>query len=178
MQKVLISSCLLGNPVRYNGLDAKLHSDILDRWIGEGRVVPVCPELAAGFSVPREAAEIRGGSGIDVLNNASQIVTQSGNLLTRQFVFGARQALETARQHHIKIAVLTDGSPSCGSTYVYDGSFSGIRLWGSKGVTTALLSTEGLEVFSQFQLFEADRRLLELDRVMTCSVCNVGPLTG
>jgi uncharacterized protein YbbK (DUF523 family) len=106
----------------------------LDRWIDEGRVVSVCPELAAGFSVPREPAEIRGESGIDVLNNVSQIVTQSGNLLTPQFVFGARQALETERQHDIRIAVLTDGSASCGSTYVYDGSFSGIKLLGSTGV--------------------------------------------
>ena len=53
MQKILISSCLLGNPVRYNGLDAKLRSDILDRWTGERQVVSVCPEVAAGFSVPR-----------------------------------------------------------------------------------------------------------------------------
>ena len=50
---------------------------------------------------------------------------EAAEILTSQFVFGARQALETARQHDIKIAVLTDGSPSCGSTYVYDGSFQG-----------------------------------------------------
>jgi hypothetical protein len=55
----------------------------------------------------RELVVIDIASRIDLLNHASQIVTaQSGNLLTPQFVFGARQALETARQHDIKIAVL------------------------------------------------------------------------
>ena len=140
---------------------AQQHIGSLDRRGASNLCVPrTCCRL---FSASRRCRN-SGGSGIGVLNNTSQIVTQSGNLLTPQFVFGARRALETARQYDIKIAVLTDGSPSCGSTYIYDGSFSGIKLPGSIGVTTALLSTEGLEVFSQFQLFEADRRLLELDR--------------
>jgi uncharacterized protein YbbK (DUF523 family) len=115
MQKILVSSCLLGNPVRYNGLHAKPNSDLLDRWISEGRVIAVCPELAAGFLVPRPAAEIRGGNGLDVLNGMAQVVTQNENNLTRQYVLGARQALEAARLHNIRIAVFTDGSPSCGA---------------------------------------------------------------
>ena len=59
MQKILVSSFLPGNPLKYNGLHAKPNSDLLNRWISEGRVIAVCPELAAGFSVPRAVAEIR-----------------------------------------------------------------------------------------------------------------------
>jgi len=98
-----------------------------------------------------------------VLNGGARVVTHDDRDLTRQFVFGARQALEAARQHNIRIAVLTDGSPSCGTTYIYDGSFSEVKLSGSKGVTAALLRSEGLDVFSQRQLFEAAQRLLELE---------------
>ena len=49
MIKVLVSSCLLGEAVRYHGGDARLASDILDRWHAEGRLVPICPETAGGL---------------------------------------------------------------------------------------------------------------------------------
>ena len=53
MIKVLVSSCLLGEPVRYHGGDAACSNDILDRWKREGRLVSVCPEVAGGLPVPR-----------------------------------------------------------------------------------------------------------------------------
>ncbi|MFZ2490208.1 MAG: 2-thiouracil desulfurase family protein, partial [Thermoanaerobaculia bacterium] len=45
--KVLVSACLLGAPVRYDGRDKKSGDPILERWIEEGRVVSVCPEVLA-----------------------------------------------------------------------------------------------------------------------------------
>ncbi|TFF37879.1 DUF523 domain-containing protein, partial [Pseudomonas sp. RIT623] len=39
--KVLVSACLLGQPVRYDGR-ASGHPDLLQRWQAEGRVVPLC----------------------------------------------------------------------------------------------------------------------------------------
>ncbi len=54
-----ISSCLLGNPVRYDGghkLDRFIR-DILGRFV---EYVPVCPEFEAGFGVPREAMRLAG----------------------------------------------------------------------------------------------------------------------
>ena len=58
MIKILISACLLGEKVRYHGGDAALSDGILDRWRREGRLVPICPEVAGGLSVPRPAAEM------------------------------------------------------------------------------------------------------------------------
>jgi uncharacterized protein YbbK (DUF523 family) len=43
---ILVSACLLGRPVRYGGSDKLADSAILRRWLAEGRVVSVCPELA------------------------------------------------------------------------------------------------------------------------------------
>ena len=46
MIKVLVSSCLMGEAVRYHGGDAPCTSGILDRWRAEGRLVVACPETA------------------------------------------------------------------------------------------------------------------------------------
>src|SRR4051812_32550340 len=56
--KVLVSACLLGAPVRYNGKDKKSSHAVLQRWIDEGRVVSVCPEVMGGLGTPRPPAEI------------------------------------------------------------------------------------------------------------------------
>lgn len=57
--KVGISSCLLGNNVRYNGghaMDHYIH-DILGKYV---EWVPVCPEHECGLPVPREAMRLVG----------------------------------------------------------------------------------------------------------------------
>jgi len=51
--KVVVSSCLLGAPVRYDGRDKKSGHPILQRWLDEGRVVSVCPEMLGGLGTPR-----------------------------------------------------------------------------------------------------------------------------
>ena len=67
--KILISACLAGHPVRYNGSAKPLAHPLVDKWRAEGRLVTVCPELMAGFSVPRLPAEIAaGGDGESVLS--------------------------------------------------------------------------------------------------------------
>jgi uncharacterized protein YbgA (DUF1722 family)/uncharacterized protein YbbK (DUF523 family) len=57
--KLGISSCLLGNPVRYDGghkLDHFL-TDTLGRYV---EWVPVCPEIECGLPIPREAMHLVG----------------------------------------------------------------------------------------------------------------------
>jgi uncharacterized protein YbbK (DUF523 family) len=68
--------------------------------------------------------------------------------VTDAFVAGARAALGAARASGIRLAVLKEGSPSCGALSVYDGTFSGRRAAG-QGVTTALLERNGIRVFSE-----------------------------
>ena len=63
MEKILVSACLLGSHVRYNGSCRLDNHPVLTRWQAEGRVVQICPEVAAGFSTPRPPAEIRGTCG-------------------------------------------------------------------------------------------------------------------
>ncbi|MEN8143759.1 MAG: DUF523 domain-containing protein [Gemmatimonadota bacterium] len=162
MIRVLVSSCLLGEPVRYDGSDVHAESGTLDRWQAEGRLIPFCPEIAGGFPVPRPAAEIEGPGGLAVLRAEAKVVDETGEDVTQYFVAGARAALSAARDVGAGLAILTDGSPSCGSTYVYDGSFTGVKR-SVLGVTAALLEQEGIRVFSQQQIDDAAVFLSQLE---------------
>lgn len=84
LPKVLVSACLLGQPVRYDGR-ASGHPDLLQRWQAEGRVVPLCPEVAGGLPTPRPPAEIPGGQGGEVLDGLAQVVTVSGEDVSAAF---------------------------------------------------------------------------------------------
>lgn len=153
--RILISACLMGKPVRYNGRALSVHDEIIQRWQDEGRLVLACPELAAGMPVPRSPAEIQQGNGEAVLQGQARVIEQWGNDVSREFLQGAYQALDVAQKHHCLLAVLTEGSPSCGSSRIYDGHFSGTQRTGP-GVTTALLRRHGIMVFSHLQLELAD----------------------
>lgn len=150
--KILVSACLLGRPVRYNGTARTLQNEIIREWQAQGRVVSICPELTAGLGVPRPPAEIgKNASGEDVLSGESQVITSNGVDLTSNFVEGAMAALALAKATGCQFALLVDGSPSCGSSFIYDGSFTRRRHDGV-GVTTALLRANGIAVFSELQV--------------------------
>ena len=155
MERVLVSACLLGDPVRHNGGDKRCDDHILQRWIREGRVVPVCPEVASGLPVPRPPAEITnsaGGQG--VIAGLARVLDADGRDVSTYFLNGAEHALAAARSCGIRVAILKEGSPSCGSAFTYDGTFTGTKVPNS-GVTAALLRQAGIHVFSESQLAEA-----------------------
>ena len=162
MQKILVSRCLLGQRVRYDG-GAHGPFDLLERWQAEGRVVPLCPEVAGGLPTPRAPAEIPGGQGARVLDGELPVMTDGSEDVTAHFVAGARIALELVAAHGIRMAVLKARSPSCGNRENYDGSFSGTRVAG-EGVTAAALRRAGVEVFSEQELDAAVARLAELEK--------------
>ncbi|MNF83673.1 hypothetical protein D3C84_660000 [compost metagenome] len=158
MQKILVSRCLLGHRVRYDG-GASGPFDELQQWLDEGRVVPLCPEVAGGLPTPRAAAEIPGGQGAHVLDGQAAVITTEGEDVSAQFLSGAHQALELVKKHGIRVAVLKANSPSCGNLLTYDGTFSGVKVSG-EGVTAALLKRHGVQVFSELELAEAAAALL------------------
>lgn len=161
MEKILVSRCLLGHRVRYDG-GASGPFDLLEQWIEEGRVVPLCPEVAGGLPTPRAAAEISGGQGGEVLDGTAAVITTDGEDVSAQFLEGARQALELVQKHGIRVAVLKANSPSCGNLLTYDGTFRGVKVSG-EGVTAALLKRHGVRVFSELELAEAAVTLAALD---------------
>ncbi len=158
MKKVLVSACLLGNPVRYDGRSKALNNSDLNALLAQDRIISFCPEVAGGLPVPRAAAEIQAGDGYAVIARQAQVKARDGTDVTDYFLAGAQQALALCREHDITVAVLTESSPSCGSGQVYDGSFNRSAVSGS-GVTTALLRQHGIKVFNQHQLEAACRHL-------------------
>ncbi len=171
MIRVLVSSCLLGQPVRYNGSAKRYDHSILARWRQENRLVPFCPEVEAGLSVPRLPAEIVKGDGFSVLDHQSNVIDQAGQDVTQLFLDGARKTVEAALKTGAKLAVLTDGSPSCGNSYLHDGTFSSVRIAGV-GVTAALLERSGVRVFSQTQVEMADEYLYSLIKIEEAKTCD------
>jgi uncharacterized protein YbbK (DUF523 family) len=162
MTKILLSACLLGEKVRYNGAEATLEHPVIDRWRREGRIVSICPEVSGGLPTPRPPAEIQGGGGADVLHDLAFVRRNDGADVTAAFRAGAEAAVALARAHGVKIAVLKDFSPSCGSSAVGDGTFTRTRVPG-EGVTAAALRRAGVIVFADHEIDRADRMARVLD---------------
>ena len=110
MQKVLVSRCLLGHLVRYDG-GSHGPFDLLSRWHAQGRIVALCPEVAGGLPTPRPPAEIPGGQGGEVLDRLNRVFTVDGEDVSEAFLLGAEAAVELVRRHDIRMAVLKARSP-------------------------------------------------------------------
>ena len=154
--KILISSCLLGEDVRYDGNNSsiafnpkfafslkELFMDILC----DNEIYSFCPEVAGGLGIPRISAEI-------VKNDKPFIVkNEEGTDVTMNFLLGAKKALDICKEENIKIALLKANSPSCGNINIYDGTFTN-NLTDGQGLTARLLKDNEIEVFNETQLKE------------------------
>lgn len=156
MIRIVVSACLLGSPVRHDGRDKKCSHPILQQWTEEGRIVSVCPEMLGGLPTPRPPAEIVAGGG------PLRVVARDGREVTEAFESGARATAGAANAFGARVAILKEGSPSCGSSFVYDGTFSSTRVAG-EGVAAALLRKRGIAVFSEEQLEAAQAYVAALE---------------
>lgn len=152
MRKILISACLYGHAVRYDGKAKRLSDEIFEKWQQEGRLIPVCPEVEGGLPVPRAPSEITG----------NKVVNSEGRDVTSEYARGAEYALALADKEQIAFAVMKEGSPACGSSRIYDGSFTGTEIPG-KGIAAGLLHQNGYEVFNELQLEQAQALLDEIE---------------
>ncbi len=142
---VLVSACILGVNCRYDG--GNVRNEKLMAVIDKGSIVPipVCPEQLGGLPTPRKRCEIVGGDGFDVLEGKAKVLSEDGEDLTDYLLRGAEEVLKIAKLVKADLAVMRDGSPSCGCGRIYDGSFSGRKIEGY-GVTSALLIWSGFRV--------------------------------
>lgn len=134
---LLVSACLLGVACNHGGEAAKrsLREQLEERY----RVVPVCPEVLGGLPSPRPAAEIQPDG---------RVVNVEGADVTAAYRRGADAAVRTALASGATRAVLKARSPSCGSSQVYDGTFSKSLVAG-EGTTAAALREVGVEITSE-----------------------------
>ncbi len=139
MATIAVSACLLGEPCRWDGA-SKPHAGVLALAAQAGvQVIPICPEVAGGLPTPRAASEIQ---------HSRRVITSEGADVTEEFALGAERCLQQLEDEHVAFAVLKEGSPSCGSTRIYDGTFSGVRIDG-EGVAAQLFRQHHILVISE-----------------------------
>jgi len=103
-----ISTCLLGEPVRYDGghkLDRYLR-DTLGQYV---EYVPVCPESECGLGIPRESMHLEGDPGAPRL-----ITTRSRRDVTAQMLTWAEKRLRELEAEDLCGFIFKSNSPSSG----------------------------------------------------------------
>lgn len=114
--KIGISSCLLGNNVRYNG------GHTLDRYLVNtlGQYVdyvPVCPEVETGFPIPRPSFRLVGE-----VKSPRLVVEKTGEDVTERMQGWAKGRLQQLRKDDLCGFIFQSRSPSSGMerVKVYD----------------------------------------------------------
>ena len=114
---LLVSACLLGHAVRYDGghrLCPRLAALQQVRWL------PVCPEVLAGFGVPRPPLELRRKEGVTIVARCVDGLDQTVRL-REACLWIARDGLDRG----VRWAVVKSRSPSCAA--------EGALLWEADG---------------------------------------------
>lgn len=140
---ILVSACLLGENCKYSGGNNR--REAVCRFLEGKDYIPFCPEQAGGLPTPRLPSERRDG----------RVVSSGGEDVTQAFCLGAQRAMDTCREYGVTLAILKQGSPSCGSRYIYDGTFSGKKIPG-QGVTAELLMENGIQVVGEEDFLALD----------------------
>lgn len=114
--KIGISSCLLGENVRYDGghkLDRFLR-DTLGHYV---EYVPVCPEVECGLPTPRESMRLVGDP-----QNPKLVTSRSGNDMTARMLRWAKQRVKELESENLSGFIFKANSPSSGMerVKVYD----------------------------------------------------------
>lgn len=159
MFKILISACLLGEKVRYDGQDCLQMHPRLQQYMKEKKVVTICPEMAGGLPTPRPPSEIEPhGSAEAILRFEAKVLTKNGDDVSREYIKGAEKALELAQKYDIRCAILKARSPSCGSKQVYDGTHSKKLVDGMGAIDKAqqILRPEFVEAYQENRITDAD----------------------
>ena len=138
-EKIIVSTCLLGNKVRSDGNDS--YKEEIAALKEKYDLIPVCPEVLGDLLVPRDPAEIIGG----------QVLTDKGKDVTMNFKHGAETVLEICKTNHISKAIMKSKSPSCGKGMIYDGSFSRTLTPGN-GITVELLMINNIKVYTENEI--------------------------
>lgn len=110
--KLAISTCLLGEPVRYDGghkLDTYLR-DTLGQFV---KWVPVCPEVECGMPIPRKAMHLK------KIGQSIRLVTTAGNKdLTEMLTSWTHTRIAELIHLDLRGFVFKSKSPSCGTEKV------------------------------------------------------------
>lgn len=133
---IIVSRCLLGESVRWHG--KKLYmSNFIKKYIHNNldiELIPICPELLGGLSVPRNPVKKKNGRIFETCEHKKYRKYITGIERTKEFMKGAKKSLEIAIKNNCRLAILCKWSPSCDKT----------------GITGQLLISNGIEIINTF----------------------------
>ncbi|PIR00969.1 MAG: hypothetical protein COV66_03845 [Nitrospinae bacterium CG11_big_fil_rev_8_21_14_0_20_45_15] len=106
--KIGVSSCLLGEKVRWNGehKQDRFVKDILGKYF---QYISVCPEVEMGMGVPRETVALYGS-----LEKPRVIAESSGTDWTREMNRYVKARISTLNKDNLSGYIFKNKSPSCG----------------------------------------------------------------
>lgn len=150
MKSILVSGCLFGWHCRYDDGDIPCMDDRFLKWKDAGILIPVCPEVFGGLPTPRPDSQRVG----------DKVLACTGVDVTAEYTVGALEALRLAEEYNVIFAIMKEDSPSCGSTYIYDGTFTDTKISG-EGKAVQLLREAGFIVLNENMLDQAEMLLNE-----------------
>ena len=152
MIKILVSECLYGGRiVRYDGGDVTEKHPTFVKWKEEGRLIPICPEVFGGLPTPRPDSQRVG----------DKVIACTGPDVTEEYTKGALEAVRLALENEVAFAIMKQDSPSCGSKFIYDGTFTDTKIPG-QGLAVQKLREAGVKIFAEEDIDEAEAYLEEL----------------
>lgn len=134
--KIAVSSCLLGICCKYNG-KSNYNKEIC-ALKEKHQLIPICPEVLGGLSIPRIPAEII----------KDQVINQEGVNVTKNYIQGAKKAYQILEENDIRVVILKSKSPSCGKGEIYDGTFSHTLIEGN-GITSQLFLEKNIKIYNE-----------------------------
>jgi len=145
-----ISTCLLGEKVRYDGGHKWDHylTDTLGQYV---EYIPVCPEVECGFGIPREPFRLVGDA-----RNPRLVTLRTNQDQTERMLNWAKRKIMELRRENLCGFIFKSGSPSSGMERV--------KVYGPNGIPTK----NGVGIFARvfmehFPLFpvEDEGRLID-----------------
>lgn len=137
--RILISTCLLGCSCRYDGGTKPCAAAIALK--EKHQLIPVCAEQLGGLTTPRTPCERVG----------DKVMSAEGENRTEAYRRGAEEALKLFDLFECDCAALKARSPMCGSSVIYDGTFSG-KFRPGDGVLAEMLKKRGVRVYTEDEL--------------------------
>lgn len=130
--KIAVSSCLLGEAVRYDGTDK--HIEIITQQLAkEYNLISLCPEMAVGMGVPRPAIHL-----VEVNNSIQVLAVDNPNKnMTKVLVSYGEEVVK--RYTDICGYIFKKNSPSCGTKNVKVFNLQGGYELQGKGIYAATI---------------------------------------
>lgn len=146
--RVLISACLVGRPVGWEGGPYTADHVVALSRLPLVHALAACPEDPV-LGTPRPLTVLHGGDGFDVLAGRARVLDSDGRDRTAELVRGAEAVLRLAVERRAELAILMNVSDSCGTHVIYDGAAGPGHYRRGPGVAAALLMRAGIPCVAQ-----------------------------